>query len=126
MWYASVIEAICERNVKGCLIFEMKQAGFGKCQRSCRLVLVAPFMSSDWGRVCRGAGLVFAMLTPKWALRVFAGSSDWFALRGPIQSPPPRAAAWLSQSGRESRFAGRTGKLDLRCRYLNQGIPLWV
>jgi hypothetical protein len=43
---------------------------------------------------------VLAMLAPKWALRVAPGGSDWSALRGPIPSPPLRAAP-LRLSGRD-------------------------
>src|SRR5215471_15204543 len=60
------------------------------------------------------------MLVRRGALRVAPGGS------APPISFVARRVLGAARSGRESRLAGRTGKLDLRFCCLDQHITLWI
>src|SRR5215469_5045991 len=60
------------------------------------------------------------MLVRQGALRVAPGGS------APPISFVARRCSSAARSGRESRLADRTGKLDLRCCCLDQHVALWI
>jgi hypothetical protein len=81
----------------------------------------------DWRRGCHGAHYgegpvlaILAMLARKGALRVAPGGSA-----PPISSVALRGLG-VARSGRESRLADRTGKLDRQCRRLGDSVAFTV
>src|ERR1700738_605668 len=83
--------------------------------------------TSDWCRVCHGAHYgegpvlaILAMLVRQGALRVVPGGS------APPISCVARRGLGAARSGRESRLADRTGKLDLRRRRPDDGVALRI
>ena len=63
---------------------------------------------------------ILTMLVRQGALRVAPGGS------APPISFVARRGLGAARSGRESRLADRTGKLDLRCCCLDQHVALWI
>ena len=63
---------------------------------------------------------ILTMLVRQGALRVAPGGS------APPISFVARRGLGTARSGRESRLADRTGKLDLRCRCPDHRVALWI